>query len=106
MLYIGKRDDGSVCGIEKLDESLKKIADIIEEQINTVHNKYLDATIKNFLTAMHSVKSGSTRACITTWQTERLQQYMFTQTEWKSSQLEGFLRISKKKISSKAFQSL
>ena len=93
MLYIGKRDDGSVCGIEKLDESLKKIADIIEEQINTVHNKYLDATIKNFLTAMHSMKSGSTHVYITTGQTERLQQYMFTQTEWKSSRLVGFPQI-------------
>ena len=25
VLFIGKRDDGSVCGIEKLDESLKKL---------------------------------------------------------------------------------
>lgn len=32
-IYIGVNDDGSVCGIEKLDESLKKIADIIENQI-------------------------------------------------------------------------
>ena len=32
-IYIGVNDNGSVCGIEKLDESLKKIADMIESQI-------------------------------------------------------------------------
>ena len=32
-IYIGVNDDGSVCGIEKLDDSLKKIVDMIESQI-------------------------------------------------------------------------
>ena len=32
-IYIGVNDDGSVCGLPKLDESLKKIADILENQI-------------------------------------------------------------------------
>ena len=32
-VYIGINDDGSVCGIEKLDDSLKKVADILETQI-------------------------------------------------------------------------
>ncbi|MBP5584259.1 MAG: putative DNA binding domain-containing protein [Bacteroidales bacterium] len=32
-VYIGVNDDGSVCGVENLDDSLKKIADIIENQI-------------------------------------------------------------------------
>ena len=32
-IYIGVNDDGSVCGVENLDDSLKKIADIIENQI-------------------------------------------------------------------------
>lgn len=32
-VYIGVNDDGNVCGVENLDDSLKKIADIIENQI-------------------------------------------------------------------------
>lgn len=32
-IYIGVDDSGKVCGIDKLDESLKKTADIIESQI-------------------------------------------------------------------------
>ncbi|MBP5447775.1 MAG: putative DNA binding domain-containing protein [Treponema sp.] len=32
-IYIGVNDDGSVCGVKKLDECLKKIADILESQI-------------------------------------------------------------------------
>ena len=32
-IYIGVNDDGSVCGVTNLDESLKKIADILESQI-------------------------------------------------------------------------
>ena len=32
-VYIGVDDNGSVCGVENLDETLKKIADIIENQI-------------------------------------------------------------------------
>ena len=27
-IYIGVKDDGSICGVAKLDETLKKIADI------------------------------------------------------------------------------
>ena len=29
-IYIGVNDDGSVCGVTNLDESLKKIADILK----------------------------------------------------------------------------
>ena len=32
-IYIGVNDDGSVCGVSNIDESLKKIADILEMQI-------------------------------------------------------------------------
>lgn len=32
-VYIGVNDDGSVCGVTNLDESLKKVADILENQI-------------------------------------------------------------------------
>ena len=32
-IYIGVNDDGTVCGVENLDESLKKIADILENQV-------------------------------------------------------------------------
>ena len=32
-IYIDVNDDGSVCGVQNLDESLKKIADILENQI-------------------------------------------------------------------------
>ena len=32
-VYIGVNDNGSVCGVDNLDESLKKIADIIDTQI-------------------------------------------------------------------------
>ena len=33
MIYIGVNDDGTVCGVTNLDESLKKIADMLESQI-------------------------------------------------------------------------
>lgn len=46
VLYIGKRDDGSVCGIEKLDESLKKIADIIENQILPESSSFVELGTK------------------------------------------------------------
>lgn len=32
-VYIGVEDDGVVCGVPKLDETLKKVADIVEDQI-------------------------------------------------------------------------
>ena len=32
-VYVGVNDDGSVCGVSNLDESLRKIADILESQI-------------------------------------------------------------------------
>ena len=32
-VYIGVNDDGTVCGVQNLDESLKKLADILENQI-------------------------------------------------------------------------
>lgn len=32
-VYIGISDDGSVCGVKQLDETLKKVADIVEYQI-------------------------------------------------------------------------
>ena len=46
VLYIGKRDDGSVCGIEKFDESLKKIADIIENQILPESSSFVELGTK------------------------------------------------------------
>ena len=46
VLYIGKRDDGSVCGIEKLDESLKKISDIIENQILPESSSFVELGTK------------------------------------------------------------
>ena len=33
IVYIGVNDDGTICGIKNLDETLKKIADILENQI-------------------------------------------------------------------------
>lgn len=32
-IYIGVNDDGTVCGVQNLDESLKRVADILENQI-------------------------------------------------------------------------
>ena len=32
-IYIGVNDDGTICGVTDLDESLKKVADIVESQI-------------------------------------------------------------------------
>ena len=32
-IYIGVNDDGSICGVIRLDETLKKIADILENQV-------------------------------------------------------------------------
>lgn len=32
-VYIGISDDGSACGVKQLDETLKKVADIVEYQI-------------------------------------------------------------------------
>lgn len=45
-IYIGVKDDGSVCGIEKLDESLKKIADIIENQILPESSSFVELGTK------------------------------------------------------------
>lgn len=45
-IYIGVNDDGSVCGIEKLDESLKKIADIIENQILPESSSFVELGTK------------------------------------------------------------
>lgn len=45
-IYIGVNDDGSVCGIEKLDESLKKIADMIESQILPESSSFVELGTK------------------------------------------------------------
>ena len=45
-IYIGVNDDSSVCGIEKLDESLKKIADIIENQILPESSSFVELGTK------------------------------------------------------------
>ena len=45
-IYIGVNDDDSVCGIEKLDESLKKIADIIENQILPESSSFVELGTK------------------------------------------------------------
>ena len=45
-IYIGVNDDGSVCGIEKFDESLKKIADIIENQILPESSSFVELGTK------------------------------------------------------------
>ena len=45
-IYIGVNDNGSVCGIEKLDESLKKIVDIIENQILPESSSFVELGTK------------------------------------------------------------
>ena len=45
-IYIGVNDDGSVCGVTKLDDSLKKIADIIESQILPDSSQFVELGTK------------------------------------------------------------
>lgn len=37
-IYIGINDDGTVCGVQKIDESLRSISDIITTQNRTKCN--------------------------------------------------------------------
>lgn len=54
-VYIGVNDDGSVCGIEKLDESLKKIADIIESQILPDSSSFVELGTK-YIESKHIIE--------------------------------------------------
>ena len=45
-IYIGVNDDGSVCGVTNLDESLKKIADILENQILPDPRQFVELNTK------------------------------------------------------------
>ena len=45
-IYIGVNDDGSVCGVTSLDESLKKIADILESQILPDPRQFVELNTK------------------------------------------------------------
>ncbi len=45
-IYIGVNDDGSVCGVANLDESLKKIADILESQILPDPRQFVELNTK------------------------------------------------------------
>lgn len=49
IIYIGIDDDGNICGVEKLDETMKKISDIIStgilpnpQELISVSAKYED----------------------------------------------------------------
>ena len=45
-IYIGVNDDGSICGVTKLDEYLKKIADMIESQILPDSSQFVELGTK------------------------------------------------------------
>ena len=54
-LYIGVNDDGSVRGVEELDETLKKIADILENQILPDPRQFVELGTK-FVEQKHVVE--------------------------------------------------
>lgn len=54
-VYIGVNDDGSVCGVNNLDESLKKIADILEMQILPDPRDYVELGTK-YINQKHVVE--------------------------------------------------
>ena len=54
-VYIGVNDDGSVCGVENLDDSLKKIADIIENQILPDPRSFIELGTK-FIEQKHIIE--------------------------------------------------
>ena len=54
-IYIGVNDDGSVCGVSNLDESLKKIADILESQILPDSRSFVELGTK-FIEQKHVVE--------------------------------------------------
>lgn len=54
-VYIGVDDNGSVCGVSDLDETLKKIADIIENQILPDPRPFVDLGTK-FVDQKHVVE--------------------------------------------------
>lgn len=54
-IYIGVNDDGSVCDVTKLDESLKKVADIIESQILPDSSLFVELGTK-FIKGKHIIE--------------------------------------------------
>ena len=54
-IYIGVNDDGTVCGVQKLDESLKKIADILENQILPAPRSFTELSTK-FIDGKHVIE--------------------------------------------------
>lgn len=54
-IYIGINDDGSVCGVTNLDESLKKLADIIESQILPEASSFIELGTK-FIKNKHIIE--------------------------------------------------
>ena len=55
VIYIGVNDDGSICGVTKLDESLKKIADMIESQILPDSSQFVELGTK-FIENKHVIE--------------------------------------------------
>ena len=44
-IYIGVNDDGTICGAEKIDETLRSIADIVSSQIEPIPNDLITTQI-------------------------------------------------------------
>ena len=56
-VYIGVNDDGSVCGVANLDESLKKIADMLESQILPDCRSFVELGTK-YINQKHIIEIG------------------------------------------------
>ena len=54
-VYIGVNDDGTVCGVQNLDETLKKIADILENQILPDPRSFVELGTK-FVEGQHVIE--------------------------------------------------
>ena len=54
-IYIGVNDDGTVCGVQNLDESLKKIADMLENQILPDPRSFVELGTK-FIDSKHVIE--------------------------------------------------
>ncbi|MBQ4496285.1 MAG: putative DNA binding domain-containing protein [Spirochaetaceae bacterium] len=54
-IYIGVNDDGSICGVSNLDDSLKKIADILESQILPDSHSFVELGTK-FIDQKHVIE--------------------------------------------------